>query len=465
MNYTAEMPELQDGSPWGRDRIELERYAICSSWSRVESARDLLTFPSAAWMREDHRLIVDAIRSLLLEGVEINDIAVGMRLQELHPRAMSSYREIHNLYAHNLVGIDSLQPYAIKRLREEYDWQTAYYVTSEMARKMRSMPFADWFREIQAKLTSLAPSSGADEVKSFDQIYLERIDQHLNKTVEEGSSTQIKALDRALGGGLKPGWMVLVVGAPGTGKTVLAFQLALNQSANDVGVAFFQLEMSAEEMADRAISMTTGREISNLSKDDLKAARVNAKYLRSLHLYDAGYSLEQWEAEVDRHVYRHGNTSTIVTDYAGLLQQHSARVNTVNAANEVSAAGKRIAKRHGVAHIMLQQPNRGYDNDKRPSLAHIRDSGKFEQDSHVILFIHYPHKFDKSIPENYTQLHVLKNRGGRSGEIIHLEWTPGAYTMRQWTGDLPIPGGSQDVAQRFRAKNDLEILDDWTNQL
>lgn len=462
-SHTLEMPDLHDGAPWGRDRVDLERYAIASSWSRVESARDLLTFPSAAWLREGHRQIVEAIRSLLVDRAEINDLAVGFRLSEMAPKAMRDYQDVHNLYAHNLVSVDSVQPYAIQRLREEYSWQAAYYLLAEGARGIRSGQFPDWLRSIQTKLASLAPDSKTT-ARTFDEVYLERIDQRLSKQVDEGSPTQIKTLDRCLGGGLKPGWMVLIVGAPGTGKTVLGFQLALNQSAHNLGVAFFQLEMSAEEMADRAIAMTTGREIEQLSKEDLKAARVNAPYLRNLRLYDDGYSLQEWESAIDAHMYRHPETSSVITDYAGLLQQHTAKTNAVNAASEVSAACKRLAKRHGIAKVVLQQPSRQYTLDKAPSLSHIRDSGKFEQDAHVILFIHYPHKFDRTMPENYTQVHVLKNRGGKAGAIIHLEWTPGAYTMRQWSGDLPQPNAAQDAANKFRSRAQTE-LEDWTDML
>lgn len=452
----------------GQDRVDLERLVIGSSWSSPLEAKDLLQFPSDAWLRPPHRAIVSVLRDLLLNGDAVNDLTVGFAVREKCPEHLDAYRALHDYYASEITSMAGARKQLLRRFREMYDRQSARDALMAALQSLPKKPFAEWHGLLHQQVVALSPSTEANEsARTFDQVFLERIDARLKGVEEQRIPTRIADLDRQLKGGFLPGWMVLIVGAPGTGKTVLAFQIALNQAANDVDVVFNQLEMTASEMADRAISMTTGLEIDEITKQDLAKARVSAKYLRSLTLYDQHCSLDEYTRRNDAHIYRRPDTGVIVTDYAGLLQTHSAKANSTSAANEVSSACVSLAKRHKVAHVVLQQPSRQYTLDQKPSLAYIRDSGKFEQDADVILFIHYPRKFDKTMPENYTQLHIMKSRGAPSGGIVHLEWTPGCYTMRQWRGDPPQPNGVQDAARKIRARSDIdtETLEDWTLEL
>jgi archaellum biogenesis ATPase FlaH len=425
----------------GASRGDLERLVIASCWGSAVEAKDLLKFPTSAWMRESHRAIVDVIRRMLTEGTEINDLLVGFRLRETAPEFLEDFQAIHDYFASELGSIAGARGELLRKFREEYHCQTAWETLSTAARSMRTMPFDDWYRRTHEQFQRLAPTNGeSSKARSFDQVYLARIEARLRGDTETGTRTRIDGLDRVLKGGAKPQQMILIVGASGTGKTVLAFQIVYNQSANDDKAAFFQLEMSEKEMADRALAMSTGLDPDELSPADLRKARANAPYLRNLFLYADHVTLAEYIVQADAHMYQHPDTKVIVTDYMGLLAKHKAGANTTTALNEVSAACKNIASAHKIAHIVNQQPSRQYLFDKHPSLEHIRDSGKIVDDAHAVLFIHYPYKFDKSMPENYTQIHVLKNRGGKAGGIIHIEWTPECYIMRPWTGDLPQPG-------------------------
>ena len=205
----------------------------------------------------------------------------------------------------------------------------------------------------------------------------------------------------------------------------------------------FQLEMSEDEMADRAICMATGRELDELREADLSAARVNAKYLRHLYLYADHASLDEYLTNVDAHMYKAPGHPDLGNGLHGSFGAPQGGANTTSAINETSAACKKVAKVHRVPHIVNQQPSRKYLEDRKPSLEHVRDSGKIVDDSHAVLFIHYPHKFDKRMPRNYTEIHVLKNRGGRAGAVVPIEWTPEAYTMRPWRDEIPTPGSSR----------------------
>lgn len=452
-------------SLFSEDRALLEQHLIASSWSNSESARKLFRFPSDAYMRASHRQIIAAMREVDQAGDTMDGMAVGMIVHRKYPEAKEAFLSIHNLYASNVVGIDSLHSQFYSQFREEWEWQTAWETLHYANTGLRQGTFADWYQQLYQRVASIAPLAQQDQVRDFEQVYLARLDTRHDAS-EQGPRCMIPELDRTLGG-LSPGRMILVVAPPGMGKTTLGFQLADNLLAADENAeaVFNQLEMEAEEMADRKLAMACGKELEHVTRADEERARTAAQHLRRLYMYADHCSLEEFCRRTSAHIYKRPETRLVITDYAGMLQNHGAKINAVQAANEVSQACKDIAKKHRVCHVVLQQPNRQYMLDKKPSTAHIRDSGKFEQDSHAILFLHYPHKFDDLMPENYTQLHVLKNRGGKSGGTIHLEWRPGQYTMSQWRGDLPQPR-QRDAADRVRAntKNDAKF-EDWTANL
>ena len=55
-------------------------------------------------------------------------------------------------------------------------------------------------------------------------------------------TTQLKKLDKVLGGGIKNGIITDIFGFRGTGKTQLALQIALNPLKNGNNVLFIKLE-------------------------------------------------------------------------------------------------------------------------------------------------------------------------------------------------------------------------------
>lgn len=65
--------------------------------------------------------------------------------------------------------------------------------------------------------------------------------------------TYIEPLDRALGGGMRPGPHVLM-GMPGSGKTALALQVAANVALRGEGVVYASIELTASQCAARLCS-------------------------------------------------------------------------------------------------------------------------------------------------------------------------------------------------------------------
>jgi len=85
------------------------------------------------------------------------------------------------------------------------------------------------------------------------QLYLELGEMSARGDVTLGVSTGFPRIDEHLLG-LRPGQMVVIGARPGVGKTSFALNLAVNAAAAGASVAFFSLEMSKVEIAQRLLA-------------------------------------------------------------------------------------------------------------------------------------------------------------------------------------------------------------------
>lgn len=65
-------------------------------------------------------------------------------------------------------------------------------------------------------------------------------------------------LDAALGGGLEPGELFVILAAPGVGKTLMMLNMALYAVRSGFSVAFFTMEMTEERIGRRIVARLTG---------------------------------------------------------------------------------------------------------------------------------------------------------------------------------------------------------------
>ena len=91
-----------------------------------------------------------------------------------------------------------------------------------------------------------------------------------------GVTTGLVDLDKKLGG-LQPSDLVILAGRPSMGKTALATNIAFNAAKatcefpeNGGRVAFFSLEMSAEQLATRILAEQTG-----ISSDRIRRGEIS----------------------------------------------------------------------------------------------------------------------------------------------------------------------------------------------
>jgi replicative DNA helicase len=227
-----------------------------------------------------------------------------------------------------------------------------------------------------------------------------------------GVTTGLRDLDRKLGG-MHPSDLVILAGRPAMGKTSLATNIAFNaarayvEDRDELGnvkvregakVAFFSLEMSAEQLALRLIAEETG-----ISSDKIRRAEVHqddfpkfvsvARELSRLPLFiddTPGITVSTLRTRARRLKRQHG-LGLIVIDYLQLMgpSPGARNENRVQEISEITRGLKVVAKELQVPILALSQLSRAVEQreDKRPQLADLRESGSIEQDADVVMFI------------------------------------------------------------------------------
>jgi replicative DNA helicase len=192
------------------------------------------------------------------------------------------------------------------------------------------------------------------------------------------------------------------------GKTALAVCIAGTTSKAGEPTFFSSLEMgdislSTRSLADRAFERNRPipyYDIANGTLNDAQAQRVieAARQQREWPLKidpAPGLTVSQIAARARRHkqtLERQGlRLGPVIVDHMHIVRPSNrysgARVNEVG---EISAALKALAKELDVPVIALAQLSRALENrdDKRPTMADLRDSGTIEQDADAIIFVY-----------------------------------------------------------------------------
>ena len=269
---------------------------------------------------------------------------------------------------------------------------------------------------------------------------IEVIDQSFKREGKiAGLPSGLKDLDKKLGG-LHNSDLIIIAGRPSMGKTALGTNIAFNAAKKfkekndefgnkitiDGGkVAFFSLEMSAEQLATRVLaqeSKISGDKMrkAELSKEDFKKIAKTSSELENINLIiddNPILTIPTLRARA-RRLKRLYDIDLIIIDYLQLMSgslksRNDGRVQEIS---EITRGLKAVAKELNIPIIALSQLSRQVEQreDKRPQLADLRESGTIEQDSDVVMFIfresYYlermePIKKPEEVEDKYNERH------------------------------------------------------------
>lgn len=220
-----------------------------------------------------------------------------------------------------------------------------------------------------------------------------------------GITSGFMGLDKKLGG-LHPSDLVILAGRPSMGKTALATNIAFNAAEawgtdKDLGakVAFFSLEMSAEQLALRILAEQSGIPSDKIRRGEVRAEDFPLFVEVSQKLSTVPLFIDDTPALTvsalrtrARRLKRTEGLDFVVIDYLQLMRGSGlgGAENRVQEISEITRGLKALAKELMVPVIALSQLSRAVEQreDKRPQLADLRESGSIEQDADVVMFIY-----------------------------------------------------------------------------
>ncbi|MCE9628754.1 MAG: replicative DNA helicase [Candidatus Vogelbacteria bacterium] len=242
-----------------------------------------------------------------------------------------------------------------------------------------------------------------------------------------GVPTGYKDIDNKLSG-LQKSDLVILAARPSVGKTSFALDIARNVSCHQgKTVAFFSLEMSKDQLAERMLSGESGIDLWHLrngkvgKEDDLIRLRDALETLSKAQLIvddSPSINITQMKASA-RRIKAEFGLDLIIVDYLQLMIPKRDTDSMVQQVTEISRSLKALARELEVPVVALSQLSR--DVEKRggkPRLSDLRDSGSIEQDADVVMFIHREDRLNEgSDRKNIAEIIIAKHRNGPTGEV------------------------------------------------
>jgi replicative DNA helicase len=286
--------------------------------------------------------------------------------------------------------------------------------------------------QAEADILAVRRQKDAEQVKELNEVLqiivarLEELHQHPGQLT--GLATGFYDLDD-ITGGLQPGEFIVVAARPSIGKTSLALNILHNVCVvQRRPAALYTLEMPAEQIASNFLCIHNRLDTHDFRRGSLRAEEwglleSSLDDLVGLPFYiDDSPTLRilDLRARARRLVRRH-QVQLIVVDYLQLMTANKAHENRASEVSEISQGLKALARELRIPLVAVAQLSRRVEQEqRRPRLSDLRESGAIEQDADVVLLLHRSPEVSDETDEtagSEADLIVAKQRSGPTGLV------------------------------------------------
>ena len=283
--------------------------------------------------------------------------------------------------------------------------------------------------------------------------FLEDIENNRNK---EPIETGFPNLNDALDGGLFAG--LYVIGAISSlGKTTFTLQMADNIAKAGHDVLIFSLEMAQKELIAKSISrislqeMKPGQDTAKLArstrnllsninrntKEQMKvikdALKIYGEYANNIFVVEGlgDVDIDRIKNTIAQHVIYRKKTPVVIIDYLQIIAPYEPKATDKQNTDKAVLELKRISRDYETPVIAISSFNR--DNYKEAvNMSSFKESGAIEYSSDVLIGLQLKGAGEKGVDleelkkqnPRQVELKILKNRNGRTGEIVEFDFYP-----------------------------------------
>lgn len=256
--------------------------------------------------------------------------------------------------------------------------------------------------------------------------------RHRNRGEFSGIPSGFRDLDK-MTDGWQPGDLIIIGARPGRGKSALGMACAQHAAGNGYPAGILSLEMSDQQIGMRTLANFSGIDMTRLqrgfiAREQWADVTGSVGRMAELPIYFSFKARTTQQIERAFTSFIEGKSVKLaVVDYLQLVRS-TGQKNREQEVAEVSRLLKTMAQVHAIPVIALAQLNRAVESrdNKRPTLADLRDSGQIEQDADVIIFIHQD---DQAAANDAVELIIAKGRNIQTGSIF-LKWEPSTMRFR-----------------------------------
>lgn len=258
----------------------------------------------------------------------------------------------------------------------------------------------DYFSAVEDVVDELRPKEKS-KMRSFADMERNYFD-HLKSKAKKLKTGLFKLYDAWAQ--LWIGWLYVLAGRPGVGKTAKALMLVYGiakYNPNAGPVLFYSQEMSEEEVIDRMVSMVAEVNYNKLINKggeegftDNEWAKIHSAYTecKNLPIFvqdSSGVSIDEIRSTAKQFKKEYGKLAAVVVDYLQIMDIPEKKKGEMRAQaiGRVTQTAKNMARRMSFIFILLSQLDRSVDSEE-PKLKHLRESGSIEQDADVVEFLY-----------------------------------------------------------------------------
>lgn len=297
------------------------------------------------------------------------------------------------------------------------------------------------------QLSAEPPTESQDEKLEYSGVDLVNDYWDRQQSRKESIATGIEPLSQALGGGLEPGRLVVVLGAPGGGKTTLINQISVHAANSGRPVLYVTSEDVPQTLFAKTLARTgridykavlKGYETEKTRIDEAMKDYADSLAATRLHYLDAttgkvDLPIIENAAKAHFEHYKEAGQGILVIDYLQRLARAHPSYQTTNGDIRKAVTGltehfKALAVELDCCVICLASMNRasGYEKANN-ALSSAKESGDIEYTADVMMaIIDDPDRVPGASWLQSRQLKIDKNRQGETASI-KLDW----YGARQ----------------------------------
>lgn len=226
--------------------------------------------------------------------------------------------------------------------------------------------------------------------------------------------------------GLQPSELIIVAGRPGMGKTSFILNILQHLGVvENVPSLLFSLEVSAQQIAQNMLcsyarlSAHKARK-GSISTDEWPKLNVAANAMSQAPIFvddSSGLSVVELRSKARRHKSKY-DIKLVVVDYLQLLEPPRAE-NRQQEVSIISRGLKSLAKELKVPVIAVSQLNRAVETqeDSKPRMSNLRESGSLEQDADLIMLLHRDEYYNPEKNPGTAEVIIAKQRNGPTGNV------------------------------------------------